>query len=125
MSTQDTLTRHLHAFTQGVDAIMRDYTESSVVFTPQGPLTELGSIRAFFTGFLADSPPELLAAMTLVRQDVVGEIAYILWKAEPFIPLATDTFVIRDGKILVQTFAAFMPAPATEDVRVRASAGAA
>lgn len=125
MSTQDTLARHLHAFTKGIEAIMRDYTESSVLFTPQGPLTGLESIRAFFAGFLADSPPELLAAMTLVRQDIAGDIAYILWKAEPFIPLATDTFVIRDGKILVQTFAAFMPTPAAEHGAVRASAGAA
>ena len=125
MSTQDTLARHLQAFTEGIDAIMRDYTESSVVFTPQGPFSGIESIRAFFAGFLADSPPELLAAMTLLRQDVAGEIAYILWKAEPFIPLATDTFVIRDGKIVVQTFAAFVPAPAVEDAAVRVSAGAA
>jgi hypothetical protein len=41
----------------------------------------------------------------MVRQDVDGEIAYIAWKAEPFTPLATDTFVIRNGKICVQTFA--------------------
>lgn len=125
MSTQDTLARHLQALTGGIDAIMRDYTESSVLFTQQGPLTGLESIRAFFAGFLADSPPELLAAFTLLRQDVAGEVAYILWKAEPYIPLATDTFVIRDGRILVQTFAAFVPAPVTADGAVRASVGAA
>ena len=112
MSTQDTLMRHLNALAGGVDTIMRDYTESSVLLTPQGPHRGLAGIRAFFAGFLAASPPELLAAFTLERQDVVGEVAYIVWKAEPYIPLATDTFVIRDGKILVQTFAAFGPAPA-------------
>ena len=110
MSTQDTLVRHLQAFALGLDAIMRDYTESSMLFTPQGRLTGLQDIRAFFAAFLADSPPELLAAMTVIHQDVAGEVAYILWKAEPFIPLATDTFVIRDGKIAVQTFAALTPA---------------
>jgi hypothetical protein len=125
MSTQDTLARHLQALSEGVDVIMRDYTESSVLFTQQGPLTGLASIRAFFAGFLADSPPELLAAFTLLRQDVAGEVAYILWKADPYIPLATDTFVIRDGKILVQTFAAFVPAPATDHGAVPASVGAA
>ena len=123
MSTQDTLARHLQAFTEGIEALMRDYTEASVLFTPQGPLTGLASIRAFLAGFLADSPPELLAALTLVRRDVAGEVAYILWKAEPFIPLATDTFVIRDGRILVQTFAAFAPAPAAGDSAIRAAAG--
>jgi hypothetical protein len=125
MSTQDTLTRHLQAFSAGIEALMRDYTEASVVFTPQGTHTGLASIRAFLAGFLADSPPELLPAFTLLRQDFAGEVAYITWKAEPFIPLATDTFVIRDGKILVQSFAAFTPAPATGDGAVRASAGIA
>ena len=105
MSTETTLGHHLQAFSVGLDAIMQDYTESSVLFTPDGPLAGLSAIRAFFDGFLRSSPPELLQAMSLVRQDVKGEIAYIIWKAEPFIPLATDTFVVRNGKIVTQTFA--------------------
>ena len=125
MSTQETLARHLQALTEGIDAVMRDYTESSVLFTQQGPLVGLANIRGFFAAFLANSPPELLAAFTLVRQDVAGEVAYILWKAEPFIPLATDTFVVRDGKIMVQTFAAFLPAPAAEAPGARTAVGAA
>jgi hypothetical protein len=112
MSTEATLARHLNALAEGPDAIMRDYTDSSVLITPEGALRGIAEIRPFFERFLVDSPPELLAAMALVRQEVQGEIAYIVWKAEPFIPLATDTFLIRDGKIVTQTFAAFMPAPA-------------
>lgn len=111
MSTQATLAHHLESFGEGIDAVMSDYSEESVLFTPDGPVRGLSGIRAFFDAFLTNSPPELLQAITLVRQDVDGEIAYILWKAEPFIPLAADTFVIRDGKILVQSFAALMPAP--------------
>jgi hypothetical protein len=112
MSTEATLSHHLQAFAEGIDAIMGDYTEDSVFFTPDGRLEGLGPIRAFLDGFLRNSPPELLRAMTLVRQDVRGEFAYILWKAEPFIPLATDTFVVRGGKIAVQSFAVLAPAPA-------------
>jgi hypothetical protein len=111
MSTESTLRHHIQAFSEGIDAIMDDYTDGSVLFTPDGPLTGLGSIRTFFDGFLGTSPPELLQAMTLTRQDIRGDAAYILWKAEPFIPLATDTFVIRDGKIVVQSFAVVGPAP--------------
>ena len=109
MSTESTLSHHLQAIGEGIDAIMGDYTDSSVLFTPQGPLTGLEPIRAFFDGFLRTSPPELLRAMMVTRQDIRGEIAYILWKADPFIPLATDTFVIRDGKIVVQSFAVLAP----------------
>jgi hypothetical protein len=52
-------------------------------------------------------PEGFFAAFKLIRQEVVGEVAYILWEAEPWIPLATDTFVARDGKFRVQTFAAY------------------
>ena len=105
MSTESTLNHHLQAFGEGVDAIMQDYTAESVLFTPDGALQGLEPIRAFFAGFLNTSPPELLQAMALVRQDVSGDVAYIIWKAEPFILLATDTFVVRDGKIVAQSFA--------------------
>jgi hypothetical protein len=43
------------------------------------------------------------------RTEVVGEIAYIVWHSVnqgADVTLGTDTFVIRDGKIAVQTFAA-------------------
>ncbi len=113
MSTEATLARHLQAFTQDVDTIMRDYTDESVLLTPDGPLRGRDEIRTFFATFLSNSPPELLQATTIVRQEIAGEVAYIVWKAEPFIPLATDTFLIRNDTILVQTFAALMPAPAS------------
>lgn len=112
MSTQATLAHHLQAFAEGIDSIMADFVEASVVFTPEGPFKGLARIRSFFEAFLTNSPPELLQALTVTRQDIDGEVAYILWKADPFIPLATDTFVIRDGKILAQSFAALMSAPA-------------
>ncbi len=38
-----------------------------------------------------------------------GEVAYIVWSAETAdnaYELGTDTFVVRDGKIVAQTFAA-------------------
>ena len=108
MSTAETLGHHLQAFTVGVDEIMKDYTDSSILFTADGPLRGPAAIRAFFEAFLTNSPRALLQAMTLVRQDLEGEVAYIVWKAEPFIPMATDTFLIRDGKILVQTYAGYM-----------------
>jgi len=125
MSTEATLSHHLQAFTEGVDAIMLDFTPESVLFTPDGPLLGLAPIRAFFDGFLSTSPPELLRAITLVRQDIQGDVAYILWKAEPYIPLATDTFVVRDGKILAQSFAVLAPSPVSAGAQATAAAGAA
>jgi ketosteroid isomerase-like protein len=106
MTTATTLSHHLQAILQtDVEAIMRDYTEASVLVTPNGQLAGLTSIRSFFTQFFENSPPELLTAITLTHQEITGEIAYIIWKAEPFISFASDTFLIRDDTIVVQTFA--------------------
>lgn len=109
MSTEATLTHHIQAINEGVDAILSDYTEQSVLFTPEGPIRGLEGIRSFYENFINNSPRELLEALALVRQDTDGEIAYIIWKAEPYIPYATDTFVIRNDKIVTQTFAALTP----------------
>jgi len=111
MSTEAILSHHLRSFSESIDEIMTDYTSESVLFTPEGPLPGLQPIRTFFENFLNTSPPELLQAMTLLRQDVRGEVAYIMWKADPYIPLATDTFVVRDGKIVAQSFAVLAPTP--------------
>ena len=79
MSTEVTLSHHLQAIAQGIDSIMSDYVDTSVLFTPDGPRTGREPIRAFFDAFLSSSPPELLRAITVVRRDVQGEVAYILW----------------------------------------------
>ena len=105
--TEATLVHHLQAM--GVDDILSDYTEDSILFTPNGPVRGLAGLRAFFEAFTKSATPEMMAAFKMIRQDVGDEIAYIVWKAEPFVPLATDTFVVRNGKIMAQTFTAYMP----------------
>jgi len=51
--------------------------------------------------------PKWLGKMN--ESQVKGDYAYILWTAETAdnrYELATDTFVVRDGKIVAQSFAA-------------------
>jgi len=105
MSTEATLAHHLQAFAEGIEAILSDYTEESILFTPNGVIRGLDELRTFFEGFIKNSPPELFEALKFLRQDIEGEVAYTIWKAEPYIKMATDTFVVREGKILVHTVA--------------------
>jgi hypothetical protein len=47
----------------------------------------------------------------MIQQLVEGEIAYIVWSAESErfkVAVATDTYLIRNGKIVTQTFTARM-----------------
>ena len=106
--TQAVVGHHLQAMT--VDDILTDYSEDSVLFTADGPVRGLAGVRAFFEAFTKSITPEIMVAYKLVRMDVVGETAYILWKAEPFVLLGTDTFVVHSGKIVAQSFTGYMPA---------------
>ena len=48
------------------------------------------------------------AVFNLKQQFVEGDYAYILWMAETadnVYELGTDTFVVREGKIVIQSFA--------------------
>jgi hypothetical protein len=103
--TEATLAHHLQAFGEGVDALLLDYTEDSVIFTEDGLVHGLAGARSFFEAFIDSLPEGFGDAFTLVRQDVEGEVAFIVWTAEPFVPLGTDTFVVRGGKIVAQTSA--------------------
>jgi len=106
--TEETLNNHIYAFAQGdVTAIMADYAEDALFFTPDGVLRGKAEIRPLFERLLADFPPG--SEVELRQQLIEGETAYVVWSGESEqlkIPFATDTLLIRDGKIVVQTFAA-------------------
>ena len=110
-STEVVLNHHLQASLEGVDAIMEDFTDDSVVITPEATFRGSHEIRHFFTTLLNSLPDGFFEeAFQMKRQDIDGDVAYIVWEAKPWFPLATDTFVVRDGKIRYQTFAAYAAA---------------
>lgn len=110
MGVKEVFDHHGQAFgAANVDELLKDYTEQSVIFTPEGAVRGLGAIRRFFEKAVADFPPGMRFEMK--RLDIDGEVAYIVWSASTprhEVPLGTDTFVVRDGKIAVQSFAAHM-----------------
>ena len=111
--TRATLFRHLEAAAaKDLDAILEDYGDESVLYTPDGTFRGLDAIRDFFTRFLANVVTlEFLSNFKILRQDVEEELAYIVWTVGDRVPLATDTMIVRNGKFVTQTFAAYMPSP--------------
>ena len=107
-STKDVVDHHLKSFgARDLKGILSDYAPDAVLFTPQGPLRGPDAIRSLFEAMLAEfGKPG--AAFSLKQQFVEGDYAYILWTAETadnVYELGTDTFVIREGKIVIQSFA--------------------
>jgi ketosteroid isomerase-like protein len=102
----ETLQHHLEALVaQDIDAIVSDYTDESVLITPDVTIRGTSELRDFFTDALK-AMPGFVDAIALNRQEIEGDVAYIVWTAPGFMTLGTDTFLVRDGKIVVQTFAA-------------------
>ena len=108
-STKDVVDNHLKCFGEGdLKGILSDYAPGAVLFTPDGPLKGADAIRPLFQAMIAEfGKPG--AAFSMKHQSVEGDYAYILWTAETadnVYEVGTDTFVVRDGKIVAQSFAA-------------------
>ena len=107
-STKDVVANHLKCFGEGdLQGILSDYAPDAVLFTPNAPLKGVDAMRPLFEAMIADfGKPG--ASFSLKQQTVEGDCAYILWTgetADSAYELATDTFVVRDGRIIAQSFA--------------------
>jgi len=108
-STKDVLDHHLKAFDQGdLKEILSDYAPGAVLFTKDGACKGVDAIRPLFEALIAEfGKPG--ATFNMKQQLVEGDYAYILWTAKTadnLYELATDTFVVREGKIVAQSFTA-------------------
>ena len=107
-TTEEVLNHHLQAFGEGLESILSDYDENSCVISPQGSFRGLAEIREFFTAFVTSLPEGFMDSFNLTSTEIDGELAYITWESKPYAPFGTDTFIVRNGMILYQTFGAFM-----------------
>ena len=108
--TINVINKHLHAFmtNQGVEAIVSDYQQDAILYGPDKVYRGVDEIRGFFKGFLGSLPENGLQLFRMRAQEANGEVGYIVWSVGDVIPLGTDTFVIKNGKIVQQTYAAYI-----------------
>jgi ketosteroid isomerase-like protein len=108
-STEEILNHHLDCFDKGdLEGLLSDYTEDSVLEVPQTQLRGLEKLRKAFTAMFADFGKGE-SSFEMQRTSINGEFAYVFWQAQTEdndYHIGSDTFVIRDGKIVYQTFSA-------------------
>jgi hypothetical protein len=106
--TKEVLDHHWTAFqANDLEATMVDYTEESVLITPDKTYKGLTEIRENFV-FAFSLFPKDSTTFQLDKQIVNQDVGYIIWQAtspKVKITFGTDTFIIRDGKIVRQTYA--------------------
>jgi ketosteroid isomerase-like protein len=104
-TTEAVLKQHFQAFaSRNLDSLMKDYTRDAVLFSPSGTAKGLENIRAGFTMVLGMMTPEAMTNMKVIKQEIDGEYAYILWSALPVVLFGGDTFRVHNGKIVAQSF---------------------
>lgn len=120
--TRKVLDHHIETFkANDLEGVMSDYTEESILITPDRTYKGLAEIRENFVAAFTVLPTSG-TTMTLTKTEVVKDIGYMVWKATtPTLEFkyATDTYVVVNGKILSQTYAGDVvplaaPAPAGE-----------
>ena len=106
--TKEILDHHWVAFQKNdLEATMDDYTEESVLITPDTTYTGLDEIRKNFVNAFVVFPKDS-STLVLDKSVVAKDVGYILWHAKtPALTLsyATDTFIIQNGKIVRQSYA--------------------
>jgi ketosteroid isomerase-like protein len=110
VDTKAVLDHHLTAFSAGnADEMVEDYTDASVLIMPDATVTGREALHATFEELFSGlfKPGTYDFTMDVVK--VEGDVAYIVWHAScasADVVMATDTYVVRDGKIATHTFAA-------------------
>jgi uncharacterized protein (TIGR02246 family) len=113
MSTEDTkavMQKHQQAMMSGdPDKLTADYAADAVMFSNQGMLRGTDAIREHYVRLPSMIPADAMKDFKVVREDFDGDICYAIWTMGNFIPMGTETFVCRNGKIVSHTMAVYLP----------------
>ena len=108
-TTQEVVNHHLDCFGKGdIEGLLSDYTNDSILVTPMGTMDNLPALREGFGQLVAEFGQD---GVTFEMGDVhiADDVAMVTWSADTpnnTYHFATDTFLIRNGKIERQTFTA-------------------
>ena len=101
---QEVFQHHAQALGAGdLDGIVEDYSNDAVFITPDGVKRGKAGVREGFVQLLADVPN---ADWTLPTRIYEGDVLFLEWTATSAatkVEDGIDTFVFRDGQIVVQT----------------------
>lgn len=101
---QEIFQHHAEVLIAGdLEGIVSDYADDAVFITPAGVLRGKDGVREGFTKLLSDVPN---AEWDVPTQIFEGDVLFIEWSAKAAgsrVEDGIDTFVFRDGEIVVQT----------------------
>ena len=109
LSPVDIVNRHMAFAAKGdVDAMVGDYADDGMTITAGKVTAGKPALHAMFAGMLAapKAGAPARAAMKNLKVWADGDVGFVAWEMGSGTPQAvkgTDAFLVRHGKILVQT----------------------
>jgi hypothetical protein len=101
---QEVFEHHVQALGAGdLDAIVEDYADAAAFITPARVWHGKEGVREAFTQLLADVPNASWTLPTVAYHDDVLLLEWTATSAATKVEDGIDTFVFRDGQIVVQT----------------------
>jgi len=105
--SKEIVMRHLNSFLDNnLDILLSDYTNESVLITQAATYSGPEEIGSFFVDFNTQFPKPA-TNLILDKIEANDDMVYIVWHAKTpslQVPIGSDTFIIKDGKIFQQTF---------------------
>ena len=105
-SPEQIVNHHMSAAGSGrVDELMSDYADDAVLISPDAVLKGKQAIRGLFQTLMTPGPAAL-APIDVKKRVFEGDVGYVTWiqnAGKPDEQKGSDTFVIRNGKIVYQT----------------------
>ena len=106
LTAEEVVDHHFHAFLKNdVEEIMKDYVDESEIWTSEGRIQGLEAIAGFFS-YAFTVLPSPGTQFGIKQKLVKNNWVYRAWNADSpviSIPTGADTFVVEDGKIMLQT----------------------
>jgi len=117
-STAGVVQRHFKLFKEGdLKGLLADYADSAFLLTAAGPVKGKDALKAHFSALIEEFGKGA-SSMNLGDLRVRDDIAYITWSgdsADNRYEIASDTFLIRNGKIVAHTFTGKVVSKGEED----------
>src|SRR5215212_6910814 len=90
------------------DDVLAFHSEDFIWMSPAGTIQGHDAAKEYAAQRMANIPADALKGMQIIHTEVIGEYAFLTFKTDQ-VPFGTDTFIIRDGKVVFQSNAMYIP----------------
>lgn len=111
-STESVVAHHMQSGNnRNVEEVMRDYADNAILISPDGVYKGKQAIRKSYEQLVAQGSESVITADRKVFEGEVGYVAWSMNAGQGPAVHGSDTFIVKNGKIVVQTVTIFLPSP--------------